>query len=60
MSKVISLVGQAKKHDKRLIVAVALAWAVAEFTKDKSSVSLRSKIVHDFANAVIKTGTEMR
>lgn len=60
MSKVVSLVGEAKKHDKRLVVAVALAWAVSEFTKDKSSQSLRAKIVHDFANAVIKTGTQMR
>lgn len=60
MSKVISLVGQAQKHDKRLVVAVALAWVVSEFTKDKSLVSLRAKIAHDFANAVIKTGTELR
>lgn len=60
MSKVVSRIVQAQKRDKRLIVAVALAWAVAEFTKDKSSESLRAKVVHDFANAVIKTGNEMR
>jgi hypothetical protein len=49
-----------KKHDKRLIAAIAMAWVVAEMSKDKASKSLRARVVHDFANAVIETGNQLR
>jgi hypothetical protein len=51
---------EAKRHDRRLIIARATAWAVAEFTKDKANKSLRAKFIHDLANAVVKTGDSMR
>lgn len=50
----------ARKHKKRLLLAVAVAWVVSELSKDKADKSLRAKIVHDFANAVIENGNQMR
>jgi len=58
----IELASEAKerKHKKRLLLAVAVAWVVAELSKDKADKSLRAKIVHDFANAVVENGNQMR
>ncbi len=58
----IELANEAKerKHKKRLLFAVAVAWVVSELSKDKADKSLRAKVVHDFANAVIENGNQMR